>query len=140
MFLGGLVGFEREQLNRPAGFRTHIIVAGAAALLVLLTDVLITHFSVEQYGESLRTDPIRIVEAVVTGVSFLGAGTIFTSGKGHTVKGLTTAAALLLSAAIGIAVALHQYVLAVGTTLLALVVLRLLRNVDASVGGSDADH
>lgn len=121
MLLGGVIGLEREIANRPAGFRTHMLVSGAAALLVGLGDALVTRFG---GGDALlRTDPIRIVEAIVTGVSFLGAGTIFRRGGEH-VEGLTTAASLLLSAAIGIAVALRQWTLAIGVVVIALLVLR----------------
>ena len=76
MVLGGLIGLERETANKPAGFRTHMLVAGAAALLVGLGHALIEEFD-RHTGLRLQSDPIRIVEAIVTGVSFLGAGTIF---------------------------------------------------------------
>lgn len=127
MLLGGLIGVERELADKPAGFRTHMLVAGAAALLVGLSDALLHRFNVSS-GDGLRSDPIRIVEAIITGISFLGAGTIFrrTAEKEH-VEGLTTAASILLSSAIGISVALRQFVLAIGVTLLALLVLRGLR-------------
>jgi putative Mg2+ transporter-C (MgtC) family protein len=124
MLLGGLIGVEREMLNKPAGFRTHMLVAGSAALLVMLGDVLIDHFRDEEHTDVLRSDPIRIVEAIVTGISFLGAGTIFRRREGEAVEGLTTGAALLYSGAIGISVALGQYALAAGATLLGLAVLR----------------
>ena len=123
MLLGGLIGIEREAANKPAGFRTHMLVAGAAALLVALGHALVETFQTDA-PLRLQTDPIRIVEAIVTGVSFLGAGTIFRSSKGKHVEGLTTAAALLLSAALGICVALERFGLAVGITVLTLLVLR----------------
>jgi putative Mg2+ transporter-C (MgtC) family protein len=129
MLLGGLLGIEREQAEKPAGFRTHKLVAGAAALLVGLGDVLTEHFNAEAYSERLRIDPLRIVEAIVAGVSFLGAGTIFRH-KDQSVNGLTTAASLLLASAIGISVALNQYILAIGVTALTLIVLRVMRLVD----------
>src|SRR5688500_3928061 len=124
MLLGGLIGFEREMARRPAGFRTHMLVAGAAALFVGLGAALIRHFSATDGEVAISYDPIRIVEAVITGVSFLGAGTIFRRGRGEQVEGLTTAASLLLSAGIGISVALREFGIAVGITLLALLVLR----------------
>lgn len=135
MVLGGLIGLEREYARKPAGFRTHMLVAGAASLLVGLADVLVTQFALEQGSpQYLRTDPIRIVEAIVAGVSFLGAGTIFRSGKGRSMEGLTTAASVLLAAAIGIAVALEQIGTALGVTLLGLVVLRFVRIVEPEIG------
>lgn len=131
MLLGGLIGLEREYARKPAGFRTHMMVAGAAALLVGLADVLVTQFSLEQGSpQYLRTDPIRIVEAIVAGVSFLGAGTIFRSREGLGMEGLTTAASILLAAAIGIAVSLEQVGTAVGVTVLGFLVLRFVRIVE----------
>lgn len=124
MFLGALVGLERELADKPAGLRTHILVAAAASLLVSLGDVLVRHFDLGLSREILRSDPIRIIEAVITGVSFLGAGTIIRGQGEDRVAGLTTAASILLVAAIGVCVALSQYALAVGVTLLALLVLR----------------
>lgn len=124
MLLGGIIGVEREIADKPAGFRTHMLVAGAAALLVALGDALLQRFDIHG-DDALRSDPIRIVEAIVTGISFLGAGTIFRrSAEKEHVQGLTTAASILLSSAIGISVALRQFIIAVGVTLLALIVLR----------------
>jgi putative Mg2+ transporter-C (MgtC) family protein len=126
MFLGGLVGLDREAARKPAGLRTHMLVSGAAALLVLLGHVMVRHYDAK-LASMLTSDPIRIIEAVITGVSFLGAGTIIRNQNGgQQVEGLTTAASLLLAAAIGISVALSQFIVAVGLTLLMLVVLRLL--------------
>jgi putative Mg2+ transporter-C (MgtC) family protein len=130
MALGACVGFDRELADRPAGLRTHMLVAGAAAFLVALGDVLVSHFAGEMTNSTLRSDPIRIIEAVVTGVAFLGAGTIIRSGANDSVKGLTTAASLLFVAAIGICVALAQFITAVGATVFVLVTLRGLRFVD----------
>jgi putative Mg2+ transporter-C (MgtC) family protein len=130
MVLGGLVGLERELANKPAGFRTHMLVAAAAALFVGLSDILVDRFAVSTVPDILRVDPIRIVEAVVTGVSFLGAGTIFRHGQQDMVEGLTTAASMLLVAAVGVAVALNQLVLAAGVTLLTLIVLRAMTRVE----------
>ena len=129
MLLGGVIGFEREMADKPAGFRTQMLVAGAAALLVGLGDALILRFMIEG-KTNVSGDPIRIVEAIVTGISFLGAGTIFRRDSSEQVQGLTTAASILLCAAVGISVALRQFVLAVGVTLLALIVLRGLTGVE----------
>jgi putative Mg2+ transporter-C (MgtC) family protein len=124
--LGGLIGLERELANRPAGLRTHAILAAAAALLVGFADLLVDHFVGETAPAVLRADPIRVVEAIVTGVAFLGAGTIFRHRNGKVVEGLTTAASLLLVAAIGISVALQQLLLAVLVTVITLVLLRVV--------------
>lgn len=133
MVLGGLIGLEREFANRPAGFRTHMLVAGAAALFLALTDPLLTHFSVATHGDSLRSDPIRIVESIIAGVAFLGAGTIFRRG-GKTVEGLTTAASILMASAVGVATALDQLLVAAGATAITLTVLRAMHRLEKHVG------
>lgn len=129
MLLGGVIGFEREMADKPAGFRTQMLVAGAAALLVGLGDALLLRFLVEG-KTNVTADPIRIVEAIVTGISFLGAGTIFRRDSSEQVKGLTTAASILLCAAVGISVALRQFILSIGVTVLALIVLRGLTGIE----------
>jgi putative Mg2+ transporter-C (MgtC) family protein len=124
MLLGAAIGLEREVADKPAGLRTHMLVAGAAALLVALGDVMIKHFDAVLGSELVRSDPTRIIQAVITGVSFLGAGTILRFGSTRRVEGLTTAASILFAAAVGVCVALSQLVLAVGVTVLVLVTLR----------------
>lgn len=124
MLLGAFIGLEREFKDKPAGLRTHILVAGASALLVALGDVIATQFYLDLGGQVVQADPTRIMEAVIIGVSFVGAGTIIRSRDGSEVEGLTTAASLLVSAGVGICVVLSQIVLAVGITILVLVTLR----------------
>src|SRR5690606_2175018 len=124
--LGGIVGLERELANRPAGLRTHALLASAAALLVGLGDVLVDRFAEETLPGVLRADPLRIVEAIVTGVAFLGAGTIFRHREERIVEGLTTGASLLLVAAVGIAVGLGQLLLAALVTVVSLLLLRFV--------------
>jgi putative Mg2+ transporter-C (MgtC) family protein len=120
LVLTGLLGWERERKDRPAGLRTHMLVGISACAFVLIGELFVERFaSAEPTG--LRFDPIRIVEATVAGVSFLGAGTIFVMGD-RRVFGLTTAASLLASAAVGMIVAVEHYVLGVTTTLLLLLV------------------
>ncbi len=124
MLLGAAIGFEREVEDKPAGLRTHMLVAGAASLFVALGDVVVKHFDVGLGSELLRSDPVRIIEAVITGVSFLGAGTIIRHRSKRQIEGLTTAASILFTAGVGVCVALSQAVLAVGVTLLVLLTLR----------------
>lgn len=124
--LGGAVGAEREWSHKPAGLRTHALLAAATALLVGLTESLMG-IGVQAYPDAVRTDPIRIVEAVVTGVAFIGAGTIFRHREGRIVEGLTTASSLLFTAAVAVTVALNQLLLAVGLTALCLILLRSIR-------------
>lgn len=75
-FLSALIGLERELADKSAGLRTHVLVGGAAVLLVGLSDVAVSHFAIDLGTSVIRADPIRIMEAVVTGGAFLGAGTI----------------------------------------------------------------
>ena len=136
MVLGGAVGFDRERRNRPAGFRTHMLVAGASALLVGMGRLMVE----EQLdaGPMLRMDPLRLVEAVVAGVAFIGAGTIFSQRRGAGVTGITTAASLLMVAVIGIAAGLHYYVLSLAATVLTLLVLTGLHLVEQRMGSPTA--
>jgi len=126
IFLGGLIGMERELAAKPAGLRTHMLVAGAATLFVILGEFMIQQFSDLLINEVLRADPIRIMEAIITGISFLGAGTIIFNNKGSTVEGLTTAASILFVAAIGITVALGQFAMAAILTIVVVGILQLL--------------
>lgn len=100
--IGGLIGFEREQRDKPAGIRTHALVAGGAALFVGVTLLLWAGHEAEA-EQAPRIDVSRVIAAVVTGVGFLGAGSIIRYGS--TVKGLTTAAGIWTVAAIGVALA-----------------------------------
>jgi putative Mg2+ transporter-C (MgtC) family protein len=109
--LGGLVGFEREMKDEPAGFRTHILVCMGAALFTII--------SIQFVGP--YEDPSRIAAGIVTGIGFLGAGAIFRAKDG--VKGLTTAADIWTISAIGVAVGIGYFLAAVITTLLVFVVL-----------------
>jgi putative Mg2+ transporter-C (MgtC) family protein len=115
--LGGLVGIEREFAERPAGLRTHMLVGATAAFFVMLADRMLSSFAPQ---ELVTADPVRVVEAIVVGISFLGAGTIlkYREEGQRVVEGLTTSASILSVAAIGIAVALNAYILAAGAALL----------------------
>jgi putative Mg2+ transporter-C (MgtC) family protein len=124
--LGGVVGWERERAGKGAGMRTHMLVCLAASVFMAVGDFLMFHAHDQQSPTTLRTDPIPIIGAIVTGVSFLGAGTIFRDSDIQRAYGLTTAASLLVVATIGICVALDRYILGVGVTILALIVLRIV--------------
>ncbi len=126
MLLGGAIGYERELKQRPAGFRTHMLVAGASALLVGVGQLAVDAQTGGAAGAGvLRVDPLRLVEAVIAGVAFIGAGTIFSVGRrgGGTIAGITTAASLLVVAVIGVATGLRYYFTAAVATALALFVL-----------------
>jgi putative Mg2+ transporter-C (MgtC) family protein len=124
--LGGCIGLERELAGKPAGLRTHMMMAGASTLLVALGDVLLDHFGRDNEQGLVQSDPMRIVGAVVTSASIVAAGTIFRRAEGGYVEGLTTAASLLLTSAIGIAVALRQFVLSVACVLMVVLILHVV--------------
>lgn len=125
--LGGLLGFEREQRGKAAGMRTHMLVALGAALFVLIP---------QQAGIS-DADLTRVIQGIIVGVGFLGAGTILKGTNEETVKGLTTAAGLWLTAAIGIAAGFGREASAVLSTLLALIIFYLMPKFS---GGSGSDR
>lgn len=127
--LGGLIGLEREIVGKPAGLRTHMLVGGAAALFVILGDLMIRNYS-GPISDIIQADPIRIMEAIITGISFLGAGTIIFKNKQHTVEGLTTAASILFISGIGITVALGKIGMAFVLTILVILILQLLTFVE----------
>lgn len=123
--LGGLIGLEREQSNHPAGFRTHILVCVGSTLIMLVS---IYGFSEWMNHPNVRSDPARLAAQVISGIGFLGAGTILRHG--FTVSGLTTAASLWVVAAIGLSVGTGFYFAAVITTILVLISLILLNKLE----------
>lgn len=128
LIIGGLIGLERSYHGRPAGFRTHVLVCLSTSLLMLVTvyearwfpDVALSHISL---------DPTRMAQGIMTGIGFLGAGTIMKEGL--SVRGLTTAASIWITAAIGILIGIGFYfpaILATALTLGTLSILRWLEN------------
>lgn len=117
--LGGAIGIEREIHKKPAGLRTHILVSLAATLFTMLSIG-------KAFGDPAVTgnDPTRIASGILTGIGFIGAGVIISTG-GH-VRGITTAASLWIVTGIGMAVGLGEYPLALLITFLTLLVLTLL--------------
>lgn len=128
--LGGLIGFERELRDQPAGFRTHILVALGA---VLFTIAGAYSFAGQRAGLTVRLDPTRVAAQVVTGIGFLGAGAILRHGL--SVHGLTTAASLWVTAAIGTAVGLGYWSGALAGAVAALLALYGLKRVEAQLFG-----
>ena len=142
--LSGAIGYERERTGKDAGLRTHMLVAVGATLFVSFTDLfVIASQPLAPAGSPgnfrVQIEPLATVEAIVTGISFLGAGTIFVSGKGNRVRGLTTAASIWVTAAVGIAVGLERYVLAVGSTLLILVILHVMGQMEIDRKNGDGN-
>lgn len=118
--LAALLGWDREDRDRPAGLRTYMLVALAAAVFTVLTFEI--HETVNAAKGEGRSDPIRIIEAVTAGVAFLAAGTII---QGHnSVRGLTTGAGMWMAGALGVAVGAGHYVLAVLAAVLSFAILR----------------
>lgn len=117
--MGGLVGLERESVNRPAGLRTHVLVCVGSALVMMVS---MDMFNI--YRGVADADPGRIAAQVVSGIGFLGAGTIMREGVN--IRGLTTAASLWVVAGVGLAVGAGFYVPAVTTVLIVLCTLVLL--------------
>ena len=122
VLLSGIIGFEREHSHRPAGFRTHILVAVGSAL-IMLTSVYIA----EKYKGQMNVDITRMSGQVVSGIGFLGAGTILR--EGFSVKGLTTAASLWAVSCIGIAIGAGFVAGAVVATLVIYITLNSLKKV-----------
>ncbi len=123
--LGALIGIERERRNRPAGLRTHILVS--------LGSCLFTITSVEVSKIYSGVDPSRIAANIVTGIGFLGAGAILREGL--TIKGLTTAATIWVSSAIGLSVGLGLFIPALLTSISTLLILILLRGFEFEIFG-----
>jgi putative Mg2+ transporter-C (MgtC) family protein len=117
ILLGGLIGWERETKNRPAGLRTHMMTALASAGLAIMSLELVTWSA----NNGTKTDPTRAIEAVTAGVAFLAAGTIIQSrGK---VIGLTTGAGMWLAGALGLAAGFGYHFIAIAMGLIAFVIL-----------------
>ncbi|HCY63432.1 MAG TPA: methyltransferase [Oxalobacteraceae bacterium] len=117
IILGGILGFERESAGSSAGFRTHMLVALGSALFVLVP---------LQAGMRIE-DLSRVLQGVVAGIGFLGAGAIIKQGQELEIRGLTTAASIWLTCAIGIAAGMGRETMAIVSTLFALIILLLVR-------------
>jgi putative Mg2+ transporter-C (MgtC) family protein len=128
LVIGALIGLERSFHGRPAGFRTHALVCVASAVLMLVT-VYQNEWMTQVTIDAIRTDPTRMAQGIMTGIGFLGAGVIFKEGL--TVRGLTTAASIWVTASIGILVGVGFWfpaLLGAVCTLMVLSVFRLVEN------------
>lgn len=126
LILSGLIGFEREVKNHSAGFRTHILVGVGSCLMMILSLFGFSAF-MEEY-DNVQFDPARIPSYVISGIGFLGAGTIIVYGG--TIRGLTTAASIWAVAGIGLVVGAGMYSVAILTTLIILVSLIFLNHIE----------
>jgi putative Mg2+ transporter-C (MgtC) family protein len=132
---GGAIGIERSIHGRPAGFRTHTLVCLASSLLMLLTVYQAQWFP---GGELVRIDPTRMAQGIMTGIGFLGAGVIFK--EGISVRGLTTAASIWITSAIGVLMGSGLYYPAVTGTVLTLGVLVAFRWIENRVPTQQFAH
>ncbi|MEP6947228.1 MAG: MgtC/SapB family protein [Acidobacteriota bacterium] len=123
LFAGGMVGYQREWERKFAGLRTHILVTVGACLLVLAGGA----FGMSSDGVS------RVVQGIVTGIGFLGAGTILKLSQEHSIRGLTTSAGIWVTSAIGIAIGLGLVGIALIATVLTVIVLALIKPVEAGL-------
>jgi putative Mg2+ transporter-C (MgtC) family protein len=132
LLLGGVIGFDREVKNRPAGLRTHMLVALAASIFSITTLEIIA--DLEKSGHT--GDPIRAIEAVTAGVAFLAAGTIIQSRA--QISGLTTGASMWLAGAVGVACGFGYFTIAFLATGLALIVLVGLQRLSERINSTAA--
>lgn len=123
--LGMVIGVERERKDKPAGLRTHVLVAIGSTIFTLLS--FINPFP----GQNFAFDPTRIAAQVVIGIGFLGAGMIFL--KDNEARGLTTAAGIWVTAAIGMAVGFGSYLIAIYATILAFLILSTFRRLENKI-------
>lgn len=122
--IGGVLGIERGRRNRPAGFRTYMLVCLGAAMVMMTNQYAFQHFGV--------SDPVRMGAQVVSGIGFLGAGTIILTGKNQ-IKGITTAAGLWAAACCGLAVGIGFYEGAIAGGATILVVLAIMQKLDSTL-------
>ncbi|GAX62184.1 transporter protein [Candidatus Scalindua japonica] len=121
--LGGIIGWERHRRGRPAGLRTHLLVCIGVTLMMLVSEHIFLKYQSQGHNSVLRIDPARIAAQVVTGIGFLGAGTIMRSRA--SIRGLTTAASLWVVAGIGLAVGSGFILPAIFTTIITIAILIL---------------
>ena len=127
VFIGAMIGIDREIKNRPAGMRTHVLVCVGAALVSLIEQQTIAAVLLLNQGSMVGVSMGRITTSVVSGVGFLGAGTIFMSE--HKISGLTTAASLWCTACIGLAVGSGFILMSLMTGAIVLVILRMMQKI-----------
>ena len=130
LIIGGFIGLERSYHGRPAGFRTHSLVCLSTSLLMLVT-VYETRWVPTLSEGRISLDPTRMAQGIMTGIGFLGAGTIMRDGL--SVRGLTTAASIWITAAIGILIGIGFYVPAVIATFLTLGTLSVFRWIESRI-------
>lgn len=137
--LGGLIGLEREWRQKPAGLRTHMLIAAAATTIFFLGDQILVDYTAKYDANVLAPDPMRLLQSVALGISFIGAGTIIKNKAKGEPQNLTTAASILFVSMVGCAVALELYFTAVGLTILSLIITVGLRKVEVAFNTKQED-
>jgi len=127
LLLGLVIGLERELHDKPAGMRTYSLIAAASTALVLLGFEIVEVFSGHFDDQLIKADPVRVIQAIIVGISFVGAGSILKDPETNAIQNLTTAASILAVASVGIAVALSKYYFAVSITVIILIINWILR-------------
>lgn len=135
--LGAVIGFDRQRKDKDAGIRTHMLVAMGASLFVSGATLLTADHGGPGVEPALRVDPTRVIQGVVTGVGFIGAGQIFQSR--NSVHGLTSAAGMWVTASIGVLVGLGHFVLPAVATLIVFLVMAWLDPLTSRIGGNEGD-
>ena len=130
LLAGGIIGLERAIHGREAGFRTHTLVCVSSSLLMLLM-AFQWQLIPQEYLDTVRTDPTRMAQGIMTGIGFLGAGVIIKEGL--TVRGLTTAASIWMTAAIGIVIGMGFYQPAIFATVITVITLSLFRWLESKI-------
>ena len=135
--LGGLIGLERELSHKSAGLRTHMFVAASAAVLIVLGSYILPYFVAGSPMLDFRTDPTRLIQAIVAGISFIGAGVIFKDVGHHAIRNMTTATSVLFTATVGIAVGLQLIYLAIGMSVFIILMNLILIKVEKNIHPKD---
>ncbi|MBI3864825.1 MAG: MgtC/SapB family protein [Planctomycetia bacterium] len=143
--LGGIVGYERAATGKRAGLRTHMLVAVGSALFMSTSDLAVDWARRHTPKDVPAIMQVQVavltpVQAIAAGIGFLGAGTIFVTGRRQRVHGLTTAASIWVIAAVGVAAGCDRFVLATGAALLCLVILHLVVRLEPAVPEPTADE
>ena len=121
MICGGIIGLERSRKNRPAGFRTYMIVCLSSALVMMTNQFIYNNFA--------ESDPARLGAQVISGIGFLGAGTIIVTSRSQ-IKGLTSAAGLWASACLGLAIGIGFYSGAIIVALIVFIIITFFKKID----------
>ncbi len=124
--IGAVIGAERQRRRKPAGLRTHVLVSLSSAILMSLSELM------REQVPSTLGDPVRMAQGVLTGIGFIGAGTIIR--QGDTVIGITTAGTIWMAASLGLVAGAGFYVLALAGALLAVIAINLLGRIDRWMG------